>query len=552
MLLESYIERYGAIDFKALQVPEVEEVRVQGFNHLYRIRDNKLVDSKRPLEAESIKKWRKENQRFISHDIIDTALMESSAMINSVGIPFTTISKELFSWLENTTFGYLGTSITFFEYVMQCVYPMSGADPNLKVVVMPVNNINPELNPNESIATEKIGVKIMLIPSEKIIPTKENSLFVFIGGKEKYTINGQKHELNYYFVGDENSWYKLEPSGIDQKNNYTYSIINWYSHNFGYIPVVSAPGVLSQNKDGQKYQESFWKSAYPFLDELVSSFSDNQFIRTKNTHPTLVMPPMACSTCNGEGAISQLREGVVTSVTCTSCNGSKKQRDPGLSEFITLTEGNYGETPDARKPYWLEPSLGSAEHSWKTTWELADKASNALGINSLIGSQESGEAMKMRMQKWENRVNVIYGRITSMCEDILWYVDSYLNVDKTDKPVIKKEPRLTIKTPEYLRLIYQDALPIEKPKVALDYLLSRYGNDPNTYRAYSFVIDNYPQSLFGIDEVSKYTALGIYSIDEIKEGHRVMRQVEAMAKTRDISKMSDEQIKNILNGTSDN
>lgn len=543
MTIYEYLSKYGDINLKEEQTPEISAIRNQGFRHLFRTEKDTLVSDKRPLESENTRKWREKNRRLTSHDVTSSAILESSAIINSSGFMLTGLGKDLSEWLNTNKFGYLGSKVDLWKWVMECIYPLSLADPNAKVIAFPINNIDKTLNPNESDPTKKINVEIKIIPSEKILPTKDDGLFVFLAGEKMFLVDGKNTKEKYYYIADDVDWYLFEPTRRDE-GKLIYEASHWYKHDTGFVPVVSVPGILSQDEKGNKFQESFFKGAFPHLDEHTARYSDNQFMNTRNSYPTLVMPPISCSACAGEGMVKD-DKGLLT-LTCSACSGTGKQRTPGISEFMLLSDKDFGEKGDPRNPFWLGPDTNSLEYHWKIVWELLDKACASIGINSLIGSTESGEAMKMRMQKFENLVNVIYTKICEFTDNTLFCINKLIS--KENAPSVKREVRLTVKTPEYLRLIYKDALPIEKVKIAMEILMARYGNDPNAVRIYNYILDNHPSALFEPSDIKDYIGLGIYTIEEIRESQTVLNRLIRISKEYDIKDLTDDQIKLKLNG----
>lgn len=544
MTIYEYSAKYGGINLKEAQAPEIAKIRVQGFRHLFRTEKDELISEKRPFEASGTKEWREKNRRLTSHDVTNSAILESSAIINSSGLAFTQIGEDLKSWLDENKFEYIGTKIGFFQWLMECIYPLCLADPNSKVIILPLNNKDITLNPNDSDLTQKIKIDVRIIHSEHIIPTKEDAIFIYCAGEKKFTVNGQESKYKYYYIADEKDWYIYEPTGTNEKG-IVYTETHWYNHALNRLPVVQMPGVLSQDEKGRKFQESFFKGAFPHLDEHTSLYSDMQIMDNRNSYPIFITPPIACSECGGEGMVKG-DDGHLNK-PCVACGSTGKQQTPGISQFIMLSDKDLDKSIDARKPSWLAPEVASLEYMEKKVWSLLDKACASIGINSLIGSTESGEAMKMRMQKFENLVNVIYDKLLNFAEDTLYIINKLISTEPS--PTLKREVRVTVKTPEYLRLIYKDALPVEKAKIAMEILLARYGNDPIAVRIFNYVLDNHPSALLESSEIKDYVALGIYTIEEVREGQTIINKLDRLAKDFDLLKMTDEQIKLKLNGT---
>ena len=298
MLLKDYLEVYK---FKPepLNIKEITDVRVQAFRHYYRDDSNDLGDAQRPSESKKFKEWRKANKRAVNHEILDTAISESTAIINSNKPVLSEQSSNLEAWLIEERFYYLDSSLSFWDYFIRCIYPKSCLDPNGKIIVFPYNKQNKNIPPNLINPTEKAGIDIRFVRSDKILKFESPEIFGFEAGLKKYKIDGNVQELAYYYIADYFNWYILEPISY-KEDVLQYSQTIWYNHNTNDTPVVSAIGILTENIKGHVYQESVFRTAFPYLDEFVNSFGDNQVIRTKAAHPTLVMPRIDCAVCKGQ------------------------------------------------------------------------------------------------------------------------------------------------------------------------------------------------------------------------------------------------------------
>ena len=514
MNFNEYLAKYS-FNPEFTDIVEIHDVRKQAFEHYYRDKTSLLTDSKRPTESEAIRKWRIENKRFINHEILDTAISESSSIIYSNSLNIANQSESLKNWLNEQRFYYLDSSLSFWDYYLRCIYPVSCIDPNGKIVVFPINPIDRELPPSIIDPTQKVEIELKFITSDKILKFKEKSIFGFESGKKEYLINGNKETLAYYFISDFNFWYKLEPSGR-KEGKLIYDITVWYEHNSNDTPVISSIGTLTQNNKQQHYQESVFRACLPYLDEFANSFSDDQVMRTKSSHAILAMPSMACAACNGQGVTIE-KNG--SSETCKSCHGTKVAKMPGLADILVLPSSDFEGKADGRIPVYIEPALGSLQHSWDITFELLNMAGMSIGINPLIKNTESGEAMKMRMTKWETKVNQIYQLVTENIEDISTLVEALLvtKVDKRIKPIVKKENRIQIKSDEFLRLKIEEALPIEKQEAMLNYLRFKYQNNPILIRIYEIILRYYPQTLLTSEELSNAVGYGRFDITDIKK-----------------------------------
>ena len=531
MLLKDYLEVYK---FKPVfsDIKEINDVRIQAFRHYYRDDSNDLGDAQRPSESKKFKEWRKANKRAVNHEILDTAISESTAIINSNKPVLSEQSSNLEAWLIEERFYYLDSSLSFWDYFMRCIYPKSCLDPNGKIIVFPYNKQNKNIPPNLINPTEKAGIDIRFVRSDKILKFESPEIFGFEAGLKKYKIDGNVQELAYYYIADYFNWYILEPIGY-KEGVLQYSQTIWYNHNTNDTPVISPIGILTENIKMQPYQESVFRTVMPYLDEFVNSFGDNQVMRTKSSHAILVLPKTECATCKGQKVIfDDTKTGQESRKDCPSCHGTGHNNMPGIADVLVLPASTFDQNGNnSQIPVYVEPALGSLEHSWTVTWELLSMAGASIGINPLIKNNESGEAMKMRMTKWETKVNQIYQLLMNNVEDILICVEAIVNptINLRKQPKIKLENRITIKSEEYLKLRIIEALPLEKGEAMLDYYKFKYLNDPILLRIFEIILKFYPQSILDAEQIPASVGFGRYDINDIKKADLAKMVYEDLA-----------------------
>jgi len=535
MNLAEYIELYG-FNFSDSSVPEIKEVRAEASEHVYRTRDNDLVSKKRPVESETVKEWRKNNKRFINHEVVDTCLSECRTNIYQHGFNLIKASDPLKTWIETKTFKYLLSDVKIWEFYLNCILPEAIADPNGYLFILPVDP-NSDQPPANMPAFNQVGIDFIQVESSDIKVTMSQDIFVIRGGM----VELNKRKLDWYWTGDKEAIYKAIPDRYEE-NKLIYRFELWYKHDLGRLPVVIYPGRISKNIEGKPYQESLFKPAFAYLNEFVNSFSDDQWMRLKNNYATLVLPAVNCSTCNGE---KYVMKGDKMDL-CTSCGGSGKIKAPGLSEFLVLptAEGLDGKTEN-RQPYYLSPDIGSLQHSWDTSFDLLDKAALSLGVNPLIKNSESGEAMKMRMEKLNKTINMVYQASMRFMGDVLDIVEGLLivNPNQRIKPVIKQEFSITLRDLEYLKALYVDALPIERGTAILDYLGVKYQNDPVELKKYQVLARYYPETLLSTAEARDQIAFGVLSEESyIRAKRAIMAIDELIEETPDFLDLTKQEI----------
>lgn len=506
MILSEYLQKYK-FTFDGL-IPEIAIVRDEAAEHCYRKYTGDLVSAKRPLESETIKEWRIKNKRFIHHEIVDITLRECQVNISKTGFNLQSKSDILEDWIRETKFHYLTTEVNIWEYYLNSILPDAIADPNSYVLVIP-SGPN-DTHPSQLNEFDRADVKMVWLTSEKIKKAKSDQIFIAEGGEIKV----KDLKKVWYWVADKEAVYQAIPTEeVDKEGKTVYNYELWYRHNFGQIPVVIYPGVKAKSIEGKQYQESLFKTAFPYLNEFINSFSDNQWMHQKNNYSTLVMPQVNCVSCGGDGYIMEID----SRVPCKKCDGSGKMKAPGLTDYIILPAGDYDGKTDNRQPYYLTPDIGSLDHSQRVTFDLLDRAAATLGVRPLINTSESGEAMKMRYETLNKTIDFVFQNSIQFLEDVLELVESILveNTELRKKPKIKRENGIALKTPEYLKEIYKSSLPIEKLDAVYAYINSKYSNDPLMLLKYKVLIRYYPETTMENEEIGRLTALGSLTEDQV-------------------------------------
>lgn len=549
MTFAEYLDKYK-LDISAPNIPEIKQVKDEIAEHLYRNSANSLIDLKRPAESETVKKWRSQNKRLIHHEIFETILRESKAQLREQSLELSMASENLKTWLKEYRVDFNKNKVGLYDFYIECLLLEQLADPNAYLFVKPETEDG--LNPNsDGDQTKQVSIKLDLIKSEKIRKSNDPEIFIFEGNdKVQYQFSGRTYEDFIVWVLDPYTIYQLIPIARDENNKVVYETEVWYNHNLDRLPVVMLPGELSKTKEGATYQETGFKTCIAYLNEFVNSFSDDQWMRTKSNYATLVLPSTLCSTCHGESYV----KSASGTEPCKACNGTGKMKAPGISEFIILPTASAvaNETTDSRKPYYLQPDLGSLEHSFNTTFELLDKAAASVGINPLIKNSESGEAMKMRMEKWNGTINYIYQKSFNFIQSILEIVDGYLYINPGDRvpPSLKIYPSITYKNPEYLKMKYMESLPIERRSAVIDYLETKYKYDHVKLKILKVLAYYYPSTILTAEELRDQIGFGIISSEDILNGNRaeLLLNKLALINPNYIVQATEEDIYNKING----
>lgn len=483
-------------------VPEIEKVRNENRVHLLRSDNNDLVSKKRPAESKTVNEWRKANYRVINHEIYETYLRSLKELFLDESLELDSGSEVLKEFISKNE---------LIKFYCDEVLFTSILDANSVTLIIPR-----EVPENQNTKVELIYYNVL---TEKVFYQNGK---IFIQSKDKVKI-GEKTEFTYYSFDNDTIYFHY----FDNSNNLIETV--YYQHNLGVLPLVNMPSELAISSKGIKYRESSLKTTTGYLDEFVNVFSDNQWLMTKNSHATFVTPPIACSECKGEMNI--IKDG--KPIMCTSCGGTGKQRSPGISEYIVLPTASFDDKLDTRVPFYLSPDVGSLNFAWDKCFDLLDKAAATLGINPLIKSSESGEAMKMRLKKWETTANYQYSKMIEYFNTFLMIVEGYLVIDieKRIRPKLNRIDNVMYKDAEYLKAFTETALPFEKIQANINYIDRRYKNNEVVKKIYKLIAIYYPTVLMTLEELKNYIAFSVITDQEVKEAKEFERRILERANT---------------------
>jgi hypothetical protein len=162
--------------------------------------------------------------------------------------------------------------------------------------------------------------------------------------------------------------------------------------------------------------------------------------------------------------------------------------------------------------------------------------------------------MKMRMEKLNKTINMVYQASIRFMSDVLDIVEGLLivNPNQRIKPVIKQEFSITLRDLEYLKALYVDALPIERGTAILDYLGVKYQNDPIELKKYQVLARYYPETLLSTAEARDQIAFGVSSEElHIRAKRAIMAIDELIEETPDFLDLTKQEIfkrvENVIN-----
>ncbi len=548
-----YNSELGLTEFATISYNQV-------ITHTRRV-DSDLIDRQRPNESEEVKEYRSKNVRRFSNDIFTKLFSYVGKALEDSSIHLQDSSPELATWLNSKPFTVLGSKVDIFDYYFRYVIKYGMERANDAILSFPVNPTDKSLPPSEMAANERVGVQPLIVPFEsyKYIPTVDYNVFAWVGGQ----IEVEKNQyVDYYFLVDETTYYTYTPTNTKTKDNKrVYELAVWYFHDTGIttddvrtneLPVVFMSGVLTSTPDGKtQYNESFIRGACEYFDEFMVRFSDNQVVNTRFAHPVkIVNGDIGCKTCSAKGQIKKetLVDGVkqLTFESCHSCNGTGRSNDSPAGTVYAESKGIEG-TNNRPLIEYLAADSNLLKLNKEDTFSFLKMGANALGVDLLINTSESGEAMKMRMRPTAFFMeNITKGFLGVVMSNQLFFTECLLQSNRT----LRKVPHVTlpkkyeIQTVEDIQAVANNTFASDKFNAMLDVIEAKYKGNKRKIKAENLKLAYSPLWTLSQEEITERIALGIYDRNDIIKRDYSSIAFEQLSDepTLDILEMSKEEI----------
>lgn len=487
--------------------------------HTRRGASGDLLSAQRPHEDEAIKQYRQDNIRHITMEGTSKAISKMSRVFDSSGVALDIMNESLAEWLDEKPYIHLGKRLSSEDYFYSVVFPYSAEDPNGILVDLPVNPANPTVAPSAPVEdgglarTESVASFPHIVASERIVCIED--ILCYRGkGRHYFDVQGRQKNADWFWVADEQAWYRLLPVDQDLKTGeIVYELFLWYEHGYGYIPVNGLPGRLALDKDGNPYRESYFASYFELADEALTKFSDSQAVWINHAHPIRVISEIPCPAGCAGGKLKvdgELRD-------CDSCGGLGFLKSIHPYEAVMRPKGGYENDGKAPVIELITPPPHTLDQTQERPFELLEKAKQAIGIDVLIDQQESGVAKDKRLEVLQDFLRDVTKGLFETWETHLRNTLLLLDPGAVEMPKIRKPESYKIEDAESLRLKYVESPKANKYISYLEYIDRKYSSDPVRRRAAELTVKFAPAVLHSDDErvLQSKMGMGIYDKDDL-------------------------------------
>ena len=527
----------------------------QVITHTRRV-DSDLIDRQRPNESAEVKAYRAQNVRRFSNDILTKLFSYLGKTLEEANIHLQDSSDTLNAWLESKPFTLLGAQVDVFEYYYKYLIKHGMERANDAVLSFPYNSQDSTLPPTQLSANVRVGVQPLIVPFEKFvyIPTIDYNVFAWIGGRMKMQKGGI---IDWYYIVDNKTYYTYKPTNVFRDKVRVYELEIWYFHDSGIdgtniLPVAFMAGILTNTPNGEEqYNESFIRGACEYFDEFMVRFSDNQVVNTRFSHPVkIVNGDIGCKTCSAKGQITteKIINGLkqLTSSTCGSCNGSGRSND---SPAGTVYAENKGIEAASNRPLieYLAADSNLLKLNKEDTFSFLKMGANALGVDLLIDTSESGEAMKMRMRPTAFFMeSIAKGFLGQVMNSQLFFTECLLQSNRG----VRKMPHVTLPKSYELETIddkietVNTTFAADKYNAMVEVIETKYKGNGRKIRVENLKLSYSPLWTLSSEEITERIALGIYERNDIIKRDYSSIAFDNLLKNNsiDIISLTDEQI----------
>jgi hypothetical protein len=280
---------------------------------------------------------------------------------------------------------------------------------------------------------------------------------------------------------------------VNKNGQTVYELQLWYLHDLNDLPITHLPSVI-KNIKGVYYRDSYLSPAFQYLDEVITSFSNDQGVSTLHNNPILVVGDIECPDCGGQKYINQainaknVMGGEPKRVKCSSCSGTGRVSKPGSHDIIKLSAPLPGEDQSVNdKVFYVNPEVRVLEHStqrWLTMLQLA-KRSIYMDVLEDTGS-ESGVAKGLRLEGLKDLMKRFGDDVIDCVTNIMNIKEMLYVPDENERKYINivKPMSYDVETEEMLLERTKDALVVDRYETQMSYIRQKYRGDELQIRAY--------------------------------------------------------------------
>ena len=421
------------------------ELAEELYIHAKGLYPEKLIDERRPNEAEASKKYRESIYQSITKKEINKVLTSIGKIRRSPDwmikhksedVPYSIPENEtLYEYTEKQYPVYTSlTNWAFDEYVPNTI------DANAVVAVIP--SYKP-VEPNEFIKPVA-----EIFRSEQVLwYTPEKNVILLSNETVEYVPDSiYDNEQNVYYYIDTERIVRYVTD--DSKTGY-YEDYN-FEHGFGMLPAFKIGGKYFKKANNDIIYESFLSPMLPSLNEAAREFSDLQASVVQHLHPEkYIFMDNSCDRCGGIGT-DKLEEGGFGK--CKKCNGTGEINN--MSPY-----GIYVIKPSRKIDEVNIPNQPIAYVTQDTTIiELQDKrikshlrdALSAVNMEYLsdVPLNQSGVAKEVDRDELNAFINTYAENIVKALDSVYFFINEYRYSKLIPDKEIRKKQLPDIPVPE--------------------------------------------------------------------------------------------------------
>ena len=542
---------------QALQMNAWLKVFEQAKEHTRDVGKSKLTQKARPNEPPEIQEYRNDNDRKLTKADIEKYRTKTGRIYRSSGLRVneTSLSDILKEYLKTNPYEYLGSPTDLMDYVMNEIYARSIDDANFVSIVFPYNNRERYVPPIWSYSeggipkNERVPITTVSIPSKEIT-FFDSEIFAWKGEKITYK---KDRTANVYWIVDKKSFWLWLPVD-DVKGKVKYQLLEWYPHNTEIdgrpiLPVNLAIGVLAfEENDEFQYQNSILHGYFEYADEFRTRFSDSQGVWVNFSSPVKVVAAKKCSNpeCyKGQVKTFDDQTGKPNGTkACSDCGGEGVNYTASPYGYYVKREVKDGETVDS-KPYEVIGAQSDAvETSYNIPFDLIKKGRESIGLDVLIGLNESGTAKEKRLEDTKDKLADNAEKLKKWIENHLFFTECLLQIDKgkRKKPSVNVPVDFDLKSSEDYKKDVENALDNDRIEKELSYYRSIYTNNAKLLKIYEVALSEFPLIVYDWNELKERELLGIIEKDDIVKIDNVIPILRKMSEANNWLEMEYQDI----------
>lgn len=500
-----------------------EEMSVHTRGH----KPKKLLDERRPYEAQEIYDYRVKTYEPITKDPVDRAITSLQRIFSKSNVNID-IDQDLAKYLGRNQF----EGFDFFSYIQKKPLRRMIEDPNGVLVWWPTGKGTRQNN-------EQVNVKPYLILSENIKHFNDDVCAWLSDEYSEVTgSKGKEWTGEVYYVVTKEGYYRFEQYGL--KSNKTFRWVLHYAHQFEFIPVIVLGGeetgsIIKRLNKEIPYLQSYFASFLPFANEAVRQFSDHQAIMVTSAFPIREMEPLPCPNHECKNGKVYLAQGEVE--VCDTCNGTGTII-PTSPYGVIVRPPKTGinpeqETNPAPALRYISPDVNIVKYNgehWEALLQRAEKALNLL----FIDEAQSGTAKLIDREDKQSTLDRIGDNVfLNIIKNSIIVIDALRNMGTTTEPQITLPPTFRIKSEQELieemtTLREKNAPEFVISEATMDLVRRRYGSNPQMQRVAEVLAAYDTYFSYSTAQKNELTASGAMTREEfLKSIHapRMLNQI---------------------------